>query len=633
MKHASRLVLRLAVVLVSLHLATVGLVMAFAPRLLLLDPAVVEASAPLLLGWAIVESVILAAATFIFARRATPTLRALVTGSSDVEPVQVLVLAGLPRRLTVTFGTASTLLAASTLLPPIRPSANDNFTQLALVLLALTMSSAALLPAYVTLRNLIARVQELVPPLVAAEACSLLEIERPEGGRVRGRLLAAVAGPVAFVALGAFLLVYAHTRAFDTTSHEEDAVLMARAMLSPLQGGDVTGRREVIEEAATHGFGIQLDARTGGLAVVHGDDGETQVSVPLEPAEGGNALVRFDTARLPPVTLVYVLFAIAATALAAVLGSRLGAAFDNDIAIATREVRATGVADVVRGTRMLGTVRFTAVEGLMHAIDDLGGVFREFAAAQRRAIHVREAAERMRGLFLASMSHDLRSPLNAILGFAELVKRRPLTEGQRESLQIVEQRGRELLLLIQTILDSARVEVGELDVAPDWTKVDDVVMGAVLDARDLALGSDLQITGEVQGGIRPLFVDGTRIVQALTALIMSATRFTEKGRVSVRAMLDAQADRVSIEVESAGKGLAKEERDKLFDAFENVELARRHGSLGLGLSLAKSIVEIHGGTVEVEVREGGGTVFRLWLPTANDRESIRSRAASRPVYL
>ncbi len=631
MRQAGRLALHLALVLVGVHLVTVALVVAFAPRLLLLEAAVVESTVGLPLAWSAVESVLLAAGTFVLTRPVTPTLRALATASTAVEPTQVLALASLPRRLTVFFGATSAVLVVATLLPPIRPPANDAFTQISLVLLALTMSSAALLPAYVTLRSLIARVQELVPPPVAAEACALLEIERPEGGRVRGRLLAAVAGPVAFVALGASLLVYAHTRAFDTMSREEDALLMARAMLSPLAGGDVAGRREVIEEAALHGFRIELDRRTGATTTVHSDEGETQMSVPLEPAEGGNVLVRFDTARLPPVTAMYVLLAIAATALAALLGSRIGAAFDADIAIATREVRATGVADVVRGTRMLGTVRFTVVERLMHAIDDLGGVFREFAAAQRSAIHVREAAERMRGLFLASMSHDLRSPLNAILGFAELVKRRPLSPGQRESLQIVEQRGRELLLLIQTILDSARVEAGELDVAPDWTKVDDVVMGAALDARDLVVGSRIQITGEVQGGIPLLLVDGTRIVQALTAFIMSAVRFTEKGRVTVRAMLQADRDRVSIEVESPGEGLAKEEREKLFEAFRNVELARRHGSLGLGLALARSIVEIHGGSVDVEVRAGGGTVFRMSLPTRNDKMSIRSRAAMRPI--
>ena len=96
----------------------------------------------------------------------------------------------------------------------------------------------------------------------------------------------------------------------------------------------------------------------------------------------------------------------------------------------------------------------------------------------------------MRGLFLASMSHDLKAPLNAILGFAGLVSRGPLTDGQRESVAIIEQRGLELLYLIDTILDAARVEAGELTVSPERTRVGDVVMPAVLDARELTVGHE-----------------------------------------------------------------------------------------------------------------------------------------------
>jgi signal transduction histidine kinase len=281
----------------------------------------------------------------------------------------------------------------------------------------------------------------------------------------------------------------------------------------------------------------------------------------------------------------------------------------------------------MRGTIILHEARFANVTELLEAVDSLGGVFREFAGAQQRSIDAREATERMRGLLLASMSHDLKAPLNAVLGFAELVGRNPLTEPQKESLAIIEQRGRELLMLIDTILDSARVEAGELEVSPEPTHVGDVVMSSVLEARDLAVGTDVQIQGEIQPGMPTLLVDGTRIVQALTAVVMTAARFTDKGVVPVRATLPDTGERLRIEVETSGEGLPVGEREKIFDAFKSAESARRHGGLGLGLQLARSILEIHGGTIEVDNTDRGGMVFRIWLPVRNDRASIRARAS------
>jgi signal transduction histidine kinase len=255
----------------------------------------------------------------------------------------------------------------------------------------------------------------------------------------------------------------------------------------------------------------------------------------------------------------------------------------------------------------------------MDAVDSVGGVFREFASAQERAIDARAATERMRGLFLASMSHDLKGPLNAILGFADLVSRSPLSPAQQESLTIIEQRGRELLTLIHTVLDSARVEAGELRVTPEWTMVGDVVMSAVLDARDLAVGSNVEIVAEIQPGVPRLYADGTRLVQALTAVIQSAVRFTQQGTVHVRATLPAGSGDLRVDVESSGRTAPGTEREKLFDAFKDTDRARRHGSLGLGLSLARSILELHGGSVEVAIAKHGGTVFQLTIPTEAER--------------
>jgi len=472
--------------------------------------------------------------------------------------------------------------------------------------------SAAALPLYIMLRTSVTRVLEIAPQPSATAALEMLDLRR--ASRVRSRLLASVVGPVAFVAFGASLLVYAHARAFDVSARESDATELARAVFD-LVSGDGDGRKEAAEEARAHGILLALDRDPADFSAQHTEDGDTVLNVPLD---AGHAVVRFATTRTSPVTGVYLFLAFVAVALAGILGARLGRSFTADLALATREVRATGVEDVIRGTRITREPRFQSVASLLDSISELGGIFREFAAAQEKSIVARAAAERMRGLFLASISHDLKGPLNSILGFTELVRRSELSEGQIESLAIIEQRGRELLVLIQTVLDSARAEAGELQLSPELTMVGDVVMSAVLDAKELAVGTGVDIVAEIQPGVPRLFVDSTRIIQAINAVIMSAVRFSDKGAVNVRAAIPQQvANKLRIDVESSGRGVPHEELEKVFEAFKYADRARRMGSLGLGLSLARSIVELHGGTIEVEEMTGGGAGFHVWLPTAD----------------
>ena len=607
---AARLVARLILIQLAVGFVTEVFVIAFAPRLLLLDTAVMFGSLALAVWVAGAMIILELVITFLFTRKLRPVLRALAVGSPEVEPGDLLALYALPARLTTLDAMAAGIITSISLVSGFRPSTNDLYTQIALVFLTMTIVSAAALPLYIMLRVSVARVLELAPAASAAAALEMLDVRSKS--RVQNRLLAAVAGPVAFVALGASLLVYAHARAFDTAARESDAAELARGAFEQISG-DAAGLKEAVDEARMHGFVVALDRDPAVFRSVHTDVGETILTVPLD---NGHAVVRFPTTKLSPVTGIYMLLAFVASALAGILGARLGAAFGADVALATREVKQTGVADVIRGTRVQREARFFSVIALLHAIDELGGVFREFAAAQEKSIIARAATERMRGLFLASISHDLKGPLNSILGFAELVRRSPLSDGQVESLAIIEQRGRELLTLIQTILDSARVEANELSLAPELTMVGDVVMSAVLEARDLAVGTNVDIVGEIQPGVPKLMVDPLRTIQALTAVIMSAVRFTDKGTIFVRATLPANADRLRIDVESSGRGVPSAELEKIFEAFKYADRARRMGSLGLGLSLARSILELHGGSVEVEEMTGGGATFHVWLPAS-----------------
>jgi signal transduction histidine kinase len=636
-----RLLGRILAIELGTHVTSFVLAAIFAPRVLLLEPQSADGSLVVILGMGVLAAAIAAALTLVILRRVRPLLRVLAeegASGGDAEAVQVLALYSAPSQLSLANVAIAVVVCVATLAPALRPQTIDTYTQLALVLLVLTMVSTATLPAYVLMRAEVARTLEMVSPRVAE--ASLRRLGRSVLGRLRRRYFAAVAAPVALVALGASLLADAHVRAFDKNARAKDAIDVAHAAfealgtsgtaLAPNGWGpdDILGRQEAIEAAAALGFHIQIQPEhAGGDPTRQGDEGEIQVTVPLQP---GAALVRFRTTRLSAAFAIYALLMLAAVALTAILGNRGAAFFESDVALATREIRRAGVAEVMRGTIILNEARFSTVHRLMEAIDTLGGIFRQFASAQQRAIGAREATERMRGLLLASMSHDLKAPLNAVLGFTELVRRNPLTKEQHESLAIIEQRGRELLVLIDTILDSARAEAGELEVTPEWTHIGDVVMSSVLEARDLSVGSEVQIMGEIQPGIPAVLIDSTRIVQALTAVVMTAARFSDKGIVPVRATLPEQGGRMHVEVETSGEGLPMAEREKIFDAFKSAESARRQGGLGLGLQLARSIVEIHGGAIEVESTGGGGMVFRVLLPTENEGRVIQTRA-SRPA--
>jgi signal transduction histidine kinase len=607
---AAMLIFRLLLVQIAVGAFSLLLVTVFAPRLLLLDPSDVWATVPVAACATVVMLVAACTFTVIATARVRKTLRGLGDESLPIDPAGLLKLYELPATLTLLDAVASMVLGVATLFQPIRPATSDLDTQVSLILLALTFTSAAVLPLYVMLRSQVAMVLEAAPLSVARDALFLLTERAPDRTHVQRRFVFAVTVPVLFVALGASLLVQAHVRVFDNDERVDQALKLAGGTLD-LVDGNAVGRGAALAAAAAHGIHASVDETRKTKRVVRDDEGMTYVRVPLDD---GHAELSFAAARPSSIVWVYGLLGAVAAALAGILGSRLGRRFVSDVGIATRAVRETGAADVLRGSRVRREARFDSVILLMDAVDSLGGVFREFASAQERAIDARAATERMRGLFLASMSHDLKGPLNAILGFAELVSRSPLSAAQQESLTIIEQRGRELLTLIHTVLDSARVEAGELRVSPEWTMVGDVVMSAVLDTRDFAVGSDVEIVAEIQPGVPRLYADGSRLVQALTAVIQSAVRFTQQGAVHVRATLPAGSTNLRLDVESSGRTAPGTEREKLFDAFRDTDRARRHGSLGLGLSLARSILELHGGSIDVAVTKLGGTIFHLSIP-------------------
>jgi len=248
----------------------------------------------------------------------------------------------------------------------------------------------------------------------------------------------------------------------------------------------------------------------------------------------------------------------------------------------------------------------------------------EVRANEAHAHRTMVEAQQLKTQFLASMSHDLRSPLNSILGFSEVLLGGldgPLLEPQRESVLAIQRAGDDLLRLLTDVLDSARLEAGRLELRRAWTPSVEIVTEAVRRGKTIAAERGdraLSIEVELQPGLPPVYVDSDRVVQAVVGLFGHAARVMDGGTIRLRARV-AQADaehgaQVRIEVTDTGGDIPESDRERIFEAFRGARGGVRLAGLGLGLALARSLVRAHGGEVSV-ASAADGTTFTVALPT------------------
>lgn len=311
-----------------------------------------------------------------------------------------------------------------------------------------------------------------------------------------------------------------------------------------------------------------------------------------------------------------VIVGLAALGLASLLGLAVGRSLSSDLVRVTERLARLSTDEVLRGTLPdAPKARWRIVKRLNEAIDTLTQRFRVFAEAQERAIAAREAAERSRSLLFASVSHDLRSPLNAILGFTSLVGETPLSDAQRESLDVIERRGRELLVLIETILELARVEAGQLELFRTETPVATVIEQALHKTQELTPGDRLRIDAQVDSDLPPIVADGRRLALALAALIGQTVR-SRRDRsgdfhVQVRATRST-TQRIGIDLDFPAGSISTERIARLLRGEPDPSSQRRYSGLALGLSLARAVIELHGGHIQV-VRASGTPRLRVEL--------------------
>ena len=229
-------------------------------------------------------------------------------------------------------------------------------------------------------------------------------------------------------------------------------------------------------------------------------------------------------------------------------------------------------------------------------------------------------AARLKDEFLAGMSHELRTPLNAVLGMSEALLEEmngPLTPKQRKSVNLIERSGRHLLTLINDILDLSKIEAGKMELEILPVNIQSLCQTSLSFVMEIAHSKNIRLTVQIDEELENVNLDERRIRQVLINLLSNAVKFTPEGgqvELSVRFFRDRET--LEFAVSDTGIGIAAAQLDKLFQPFVQIDssLSRRYSGTGLGLSLVRRIVELHGGSVTLTSQVNEGSCFTVILP-------------------
>ncbi|HKJ40270.1 MAG TPA: PAS domain S-box protein [Anaerolineales bacterium] len=269
---------------------------------------------------------------------------------------------------------------------------------------------------------------------------------------------------------------------------------------------------------------------------------------------------------------------------------------------------------------------------------------KEYAAELERRVQERTAelnklnielqhANKAKDEFLATMSHELRTPLNSILGLSESLleqRRDPLSERQQKYLGTIEASGHHLLELINDILDVSKIEAGKLDIYPDTIDVNALCRSSLAFVKEQALLKSISLNFDKDEIVSNIHADLRRMKQVLVNLLINAVKFTPKhGQVTLQVRADEEHDLVQFSVIDTGIGVTPEDLKRLFKPFVQVDssLSRQNEGTGLGLALAQRIIDLHGGSIQVQSEPGKGSTFTVNLPwsryVSKEQEDIK----------
>ena len=232
-----------------------------------------------------------------------------------------------------------------------------------------------------------------------------------------------------------------------------------------------------------------------------------------------------------------------------------------------------------------------------------------------------EDARRSKQEFAANISHELRTPLNLIIGFSDILLKAPTTykarnlpSGLMADMQVIQRNAHHLLNLVNDILDLSQLDVNYMTILREPTQLREFIEDALADFRELIQERNLTLTLDIPPDLPDIYADRTRIRQVLLNLIANALRFTDVGGITVRVTMDAAF--LTIAVQDSGVGIAQQDIQRIFEPFMQVDnsLGRKHGGTGLGLTISKQFVELHGGRMWVQSELGQGSIFSFTLP-------------------
>jgi two-component system, sensor histidine kinase and response regulator len=235
----------------------------------------------------------------------------------------------------------------------------------------------------------------------------------------------------------------------------------------------------------------------------------------------------------------------------------------------------------------------------------------------RVALNEADQANRLKSEFLANMSHEIRTPMNAIIGLSHLAIKACADDRQRGYLDKIQLSARNLLGIINDILDFSKIEAGRMEVEEIPYRLQEVIDQVVSIAQLKAEEKGLTLEVTIDPLLPPILVgDPLRLSQVLLNLIGNAIKFTEHGGVSLQLLRQNSSNQITFRVIDSGIGMSAEQLGRLFQSFTQADASttRKYGGTGLGLAISRNLVQMMGGDLSVESREGEGSCFSFSLP-------------------
>ena len=253
--------------------------------------------------------------------------------------------------------------------------------------------------------------------------------------------------------------------------------------------------------------------------------------------------------------------------------------------------------------------------------------------ALKQAKAAAESANRAKSEFLANMSHEIRTPMNGVFGMTQLLEMTALTQEQQTYVDSLKMSGKNLLSLINDILDLSKIEAGKIKLEVEAFSLHHCINNIALIQKQITDEKGLVLNLDFAEEIpRVLLGDQLRVRQILQNLLGNAVKFTPRGSITVSTQLIERHDssiRIRIAVRNTGIGISPEVIDNIFQSFiqEDGTITRKYGGTGLGLTISRRLAELMGGNITVESSPGAGSCFTVSLPFSVGRDSIATREA------